>query len=52
LFLRRRLAAGSGLRGQLLYIYKGCLGETYGEARYVVNKVDLQLLNLIMNYDF
>ena len=41
-----------GLRGQLLYIYKGHLGETYGEARYVVNKVDLQLLNLILNYDF
>ena len=41
-----------GLRGQLLYIYKGRLGETYGEARYVVNKVDLQLLNLILNYDF
>ena len=41
-----------GLRGQLLYIYKGRLGETYGEARYEVNKVDLQLLNLILNYDF
>lgn len=41
-----------GLRGQLLYIYKGRLGETYGEARYVVNKVELHLLNLMLNYDF
>jgi hypothetical protein len=41
-----------GLRGQLLYIYKGGLGETYGEARYVVNKVDMQLLNVIANFEF
>ncbi|UOQ96665.1 OprD family porin [Hymenobacter sp. 5317J-9] len=41
-----------GLRGQLLYVYKGALGETYGEARYVVNKVDFQQLNLILNYEF
>jgi hypothetical protein len=37
-----------GLRGQLLYIYKGGLGE----ARYLVNKVDLHQLNMILNYDF
>jgi hypothetical protein len=42
----------TGLRGQLLYVYKGALGNTYGEARYVVNKVDVHLLNLILNYDF
>ncbi len=41
-----------GLRGQLLYIYKGRLGETYGQARYVVNKVNMHLLNLILSYDF
>ena len=41
-----------GLRGQALYVYKGRLGDTYGEARYVVNKVDMHLLNLILNYDF
>ena len=28
------------------------LGETYGEARFMMNKGDLQLLNLILNYDF
>ncbi|SMB99527.1 hypothetical protein SAMN00120144_0242 [Hymenobacter roseosalivarius DSM 11622] len=41
-----------GLRGQLLYLYKASLGDTYGEARYVVNKVDMHQLNLIVNYDF
>ena len=42
----------TGLKAQLLYVYKGALGDTYGEARYVVNKVDMHLLNLIVNYDF
>ncbi|GAC1371300.1 MAG: hypothetical protein NVS3B25_17930 [Hymenobacter sp.] len=42
----------TGLKAQLLYVYKGALGNTYGEARYVVNKVDMHLLNAILNYDF
>ena len=42
----------TGLKAQLLYVYKGALGDTYGEARYVVNKVDMHLLNLIANYNF
>ncbi|MFC6224994.1 OprD family outer membrane porin [Hymenobacter artigasi] len=41
-----------GLRGQLLYLYKASLGDTHGETRYVVNKVDMHQLNLILNYDF
>ncbi|AII54343.1 OprD family outer membrane porin [Hymenobacter sp. APR13] len=41
-----------GLRGQLLYVHKGRLGRTYGEARYEVNKVHMHLLNAILNYDF
>lgn len=41
-----------GLRGQLLYIYKAPLGETYGETRYVVNKVNMHLLNVIANFEF
>nr|GEY89499.1 hypothetical protein [Tanacetum cinerariifolium] len=41
-----------GLRGQLLYVYKGALGNTYGEDRYIVNKVDFHQLNVILNYDF
>ncbi|TDN38838.1 outer membrane porin, OprD family [Hymenobacter sp. UV11] len=42
----------NGLRGQVLYIYKAPLGDTYDEARYVVNKVDMHQLNLLINYDF
>ncbi|MFC7671258.1 OprD family outer membrane porin [Hymenobacter humi] len=41
-----------GLRGQLLYVYKGALGKTYGDDRYIVNKVDFHQLNFILNYDF
>ncbi|MDJ0366716.1 hypothetical protein QMK33_16280 [Hymenobacter sp. H14-R3] len=41
-----------GLRGQVRYIYKAPLGDTSGEARYVVNKVDMHQLNLITHYDF
>ncbi|OGX88731.1 hypothetical protein BEN48_08635 [Hymenobacter glacialis] len=41
-----------GLRGQVLYLYKASLGDTYGEARFVANKVDMHHLNLIVNYDF
>jgi len=41
-----------GLRGQSLYIYKASLSDTHGEARYVVNKVDMHQLNLILNDDF
>jgi len=28
------------------------LGDTYGEDRYIVNKVDFHQLNFIVNYDF
>ncbi len=42
----------TGLKGQLLYVYKGALGDTPNEARYVVNKVDMHLLNAVVNYAF
>ena len=42
----------TGLKAQLLYVYKGTLGNTPGEARYVVNKVDMHLLNAVLNYAF
>ena len=42
----------SGLKWQLLYVYKGALGNTYGEARYLINKVDMHLLNVVVNYAF
>jgi hypothetical protein len=41
-----------GLRVQALYVYKGALGPTYGQDRYVFNKVDMHLLNLMVNYEF
>ena len=42
----------TGLKALLLYVYKGALGNTLGEARYVVNKVDMHLLNAVLNYAF
>ena len=42
----------SGLRAELLYGYKKKLGNDYGNLRYVINRVDMSLINLIVNYDF
>jgi hypothetical protein len=39
-----------GLQVRLLYVYKGKQGETYGERRYVYQKVDMHLLNFIVDY--
>lgn len=41
-----------GLRAQFLYVWKGRLGEVYDNDRYVINKVDMSLYNLILNYAF
>lgn len=41
-----------GLRAQFLYVYKWRLGEVYGNDRYVINKVDMGLYNLILNYTY
>jgi hypothetical protein len=41
-----------GLEMQLLYVYKGNAGNTYGNDRFVINKVDMSLYNLILNYHF
>ena len=41
-----------GLNAQLLFVYKGRIGETYGNKRYVLNKVDMSLYNFIVNYTF
>ena len=41
-----------GLRAQLLYVWKGRLGEVYGQDKYVINRVDVSLYNLILNYTF
>ncbi|MCK6612383.1 MAG: OprD family outer membrane porin [Bacteroidia bacterium] len=41
-----------GLELQGLLVYKGNLGETYGNNKYVINKVDMVLYNFIVNYHF
>lgn len=41
-----------GLRAQFLYVYKGRLGAVYGNDKYVINKVDVGLFNLILNYTY
>ncbi|MCS6929873.1 MAG: OprD family porin [Saprospiraceae bacterium] len=41
-----------GLRGQILYVWKGRLGEFYGNYRYIINKVDMSHVSLVLNYSF
>lgn len=41
-----------GLEAQCLFVYKGRKGNTYGNDKYVFNKVDLRLWNLVLNYRF
>lgn len=41
-----------GLRVQFLYVWKGRLGEVYANDRYVINRVDVSLYNLILNYTY
>lgn len=42
----------NGLDGQFLYVYKGKLANTYGNDRYVINKVNMSLYNFVLNYNF
>ena len=39
-----------GLRAQLLYVWKGRLGEVYGKDKYVINRVNMSNYNLVLNY--
>lgn len=41
-----------GLRAQVLYVWKGHLGEAPGDDRSVINKVDVSHFNLILNYTY
>lgn len=41
-----------GLRGQLLYVWKGRIGEFYGNYRHIINKVDMSHVSLVLNYTF
>lgn len=41
-----------GLESQLLYVYKSKTGNSYNNDKYVINKVDMGLWNLVFNYQF
>jgi hypothetical protein len=41
-----------GFDAQLLYTYKLNAGETYNNPKYVINKVNMHLVNLVLNYHF
>lgn len=41
-----------GLDAQLLYVYKQKAGESYNNNKYIINKVDMGLWNLVFNYRF
>jgi hypothetical protein len=41
-----------GLQAHFLYVWKGRIGEIYGNDKYVINKVDMSLYNLIFNYTY
>lgn len=41
-----------GLEVQGLFVYKGQSGNSYGNDKYVINKVDVSLFNVVVNYRF
>lgn len=41
-----------GLEGQILYVQKWKIGENYGNDKFVYNKVDMSLLNVVLNFYF
>lgn len=41
-----------GLRVQFLYVWKGRLGDVYNNPKYVINRVNMSLYNLILNYTY
>lgn len=41
-----------GLRAQFLYVWKGRLGEVYGNDRLVINRVNMSQYNLVLNYTY
>lgn len=41
-----------GLDAQFLYVYKNRSGKGYLEDKFVINKVDMSLWNLVLNYQF
>lgn len=41
-----------GLEGQLLLVYKYGVGATHNNPKYQINKVDMFLTNIVLNYHF
>jgi hypothetical protein len=41
-----------GFDAQLLLIYKGAVGNTFDNMRFVINKVNVGLVNFVVNYHF
>lgn len=41
-----------GMRLQFLFVWKGRLGEVYGNDKYVINKVGMSHYNLVLNYTY
>lgn len=42
----------NGLEAEFLFAYKSKQGNSYGNDRYVINKVDMASWNFVMNYRF
>lgn len=41
-----------GMEAQWLFVYKGKSGSSFGNDKYVINKVDVSLWNIVINYHF
>jgi len=41
-----------GLDLDILYVYKGGIGETYNDPKLVINKVNMSNINVVLNYHF
>ena len=44
--------AWKGVEAEFLYVYKAKAGRSNGNDKYIINRVDMQLWNLIINYRF
>lgn len=41
-----------GLRAQMVFVWKGRIGDVYGNDKFVINKVEMTHYNVILNYTF
>lgn len=41
-----------GAQAQFLYVHKGQIGNSYGNDKYVIHKLNTSLFNVILNYTF